>query len=108
MWGWHDSDTKSGSLIATTAVAHMRGPSRRVSGAEKKSPLPVTNCPLVRYPRAGRTGNGATAMNDSSIAVEETSVIARFEVRRRAYLAPDGTPRSVIDRKSTRLNSSHI
>jgi pyruvate dehydrogenase E1 component alpha subunit len=35
-------------------------------------------------------------MNDSSIAVEETSVIARFEVRRRAYLAPDGTPHGAI------------
>jgi 2-oxoisovalerate dehydrogenase E1 component subunit alpha len=35
-------------------------------------------------------------MNDSSIAAEDTSVIARFEVRRRAYLAPDGTPRGVM------------
>jgi 2-oxoisovalerate dehydrogenase E1 component alpha subunit len=35
-------------------------------------------------------------MNDSSIVAEETSVIARFEVRRRAYLAPDGTPRGAM------------
>ena len=35
-------------------------------------------------------------MNDSSIAAEDTSVIARFEVRKRAYLAPDGTPRGVM------------
>ena len=35
-------------------------------------------------------------MNDSSIVAEETSVIARFEVRRRAYLAPDGTTRGVM------------
>src|SRR5215468_10359146 len=44
----------------------------------------------------GDLATGATAMNDSSIAVEETSVIARFEVRRRAHLAPDGTPRGVM------------
>jgi len=44
----------------------------------------------------GDVVTGATAMNDSSIAVEETSVIARFEVRRRAYLAPDGTPRGAM------------
>src|SRR5215470_15667958 len=35
-------------------------------------------------------------MNDSSIAAEDTSVIARFEVRRRACLAPDGTPTGVM------------
>src|SRR5215467_4282325 len=44
----------------------------------------------------GDVVTGATAMNDSSIAVEETSVIARFEVRRRAHLAPDGTPRGAM------------
>jgi len=47
--------------------------------------------------RAGRyLATGATAMNDSSIAAEDTSVIARFEVHRRAYLAPDGTPGGVM------------
>jgi len=35
-------------------------------------------------------------MNDSSTFAEDTSVIARFEVRRRAYLAPDGTPHGVL------------
>src|ERR1700751_2179519 len=35
-------------------------------------------------------------MNDSSIAAEDTTVIARFEVRRRAYLAPDGTAGGVM------------
>src|ERR1043165_5852322 len=35
-------------------------------------------------------------MNDSSMVAEDTSVIARFDVRRRAYLAPDGTPRGVM------------
>src|SRR5207302_302237 len=60
-------------------------------GLTKKFQPAVPEWPLARYP-AGRRPAGAATMNDASTVAEETSVIARFEVRRRACLAPDGTP----------------
>src|SRR5712691_627213 len=64
--------------------------------AAKKAPAGGNIMAASALSQAGRLSAGAPGMNDRSIVEDDTSIIARFEVRRRACLAPDGSLRGPL------------
>src|SRR6266571_2727627 len=64
--------------------------------AAKKAPAGGNIMAASALSQAGRLSAGAPSMNDRSIVEDDTSIIARFEVRRHACLAPDGSLRGPL------------